>query len=83
MVGYSEHTVNLNAARLMFRELEIVGSLGCRPVDYPAIIQMVAHGTVKLQPVVTHRFPLEEINEALEVLRSGAGLRTIIAVTQL
>lgn len=79
VVGYTDQTAGLNAARLMFREMEIVGSLGCRPVDYPAIIQLVAQGRIRVEPVVTHRFPLAEINQALDVLRRGEGLRTIIA----
>ncbi len=83
VVGYSDHPATLNAARLMFRELDIVGSLGCRPVDYPAIIRMVARGLVQLQPVVTHRFPLDGINDALDILRSGKGLRTVIKVAEL
>jgi len=83
VVGYSDKTATLNASRLMFRELEIVGSLGCRPVDYPAIIQMVARGLIKLQPVVTAKFPLEQISEALDVLRGGTGFRTVITVAQL
>jgi 2-desacetyl-2-hydroxyethyl bacteriochlorophyllide A dehydrogenase len=78
VVGYTDRPATLNAARLMFREMDIVGSLGCRPVDYPNVIQLVARGLVKLDPIVTHRFPLEEINQALDVLRSGEGLRTII-----
>ncbi|RMG45046.1 MAG: alcohol dehydrogenase [Acidobacteria bacterium] len=78
VVGYTDQMAGLNAARLMFREMEIVGSLGCRPVDYPAIIQLVAQGRIRVEPVVTHRFPLAEINQALDVLRRGDGLRSII-----
>jgi 6-hydroxycyclohex-1-ene-1-carbonyl-CoA dehydrogenase len=78
VVGYTDKATILNAARLMFREMDIVGSLGCRPVDYPRIIQLVALGRVQLEPVVTHRFPLDAINEALDVLRRGQGLRTIV-----
>jgi Zn-dependent alcohol dehydrogenase len=80
VVGYTDQATALNAARLMFREMEIVGSLGCRPVDYPKIIQLVALGRVQLEPVVTHRFPLDAINEALDVLRRGDGLRTIVTL---
>jgi 6-hydroxycyclohex-1-ene-1-carbonyl-CoA dehydrogenase len=78
VVGYTDQPTGLNTARLMFREMEVIGSLGCRPVDYPNVIQLVARGRVKLEPVITHRFPLERINEALEGLRRGEGLRTII-----
>jgi 6-hydroxycyclohex-1-ene-1-carbonyl-CoA dehydrogenase len=77
-VGYTHHDVPINAARLMFREIEIKGSLGCRPVDYPKIIEMVRIGKIQLAPVVTHKFKLEEINDALELLRRGESLRSII-----
>ena len=77
-VGYTHHNVPVNAGRLMFREIEIKGSLGCRPVDYPKIIEMVRTGKIQLEPVVTNRFPLEEINDAFELLRKGESLRSII-----
>jgi len=77
-VGYTHHNVNVNAGRLMFREIEIKGSLGCRPVDYPKIIEMVRTGKIQLDPVVTHRFGLDEINDAFEVMRKGESLRSIV-----
>ena len=54
----------------MFREMEIIGSLGCRPVDFPKVIEMVRLGKIKLKELVTHRFPLSEINGAFDLLRS-------------
>jgi 6-hydroxycyclohex-1-ene-1-carbonyl-CoA dehydrogenase len=79
-VGYTHHDVPINAARLMFRELEIKGSLGCRPVDYPKIIEMVRIGKIQLKPVVTHKFKLEEINDAFELMRKGESLRSIVII---
>ncbi|KKL46296.1 hypothetical protein LCGC14_2346960, partial [marine sediment metagenome] len=64
--------------RVMFREMEIIGSLGCRPVDYPRIINLVKNGSLLLKPLVTHTFSLSEINEAFNVMRSGEGIRIII-----
>jgi len=78
VVGYCEHEVPLKAARVMFRELEVVGSLGCRPVDYPRVIEMVRRGTIQLQPLVSHRFPLSEIHQGLEMLRQGKLIRGIV-----
>lgn len=77
-VGYTHHDVAMNAGRLMFREIEIKGSLGCRPVDYPKIIDMVKAGKIEVKPVVTHSFKLEEINDAFELLRKGEALRSIV-----
>lgn len=77
-VGYTHHNVSINAGRLMFREIEIKGSLGCRPVDYPKIIEMVKMGKIQLEPVVTHKFKLEEIEQAFNLMRKGEALRSII-----
>jgi Zn-dependent alcohol dehydrogenase len=64
----------------MYREIEIMGSLGCRPVDYPKIIEMVRTGKLQLGPVVTHKFPLDEINDAFELMRTGESLRSIVVM---
>ncbi len=78
MVGYSPEKMSLNAGRVMFREMEIVGSLGCRPVDYPRVIEMARQGRIKVAELVTHKFSLDEINQAFEVLRAGEALRAVV-----
>jgi len=78
LVGYTHEDVSLNAGRMMYREMEVLGSLGCRPVDYPKIIGMIQTGKIQLKPVVTHRLPLEKINDAFDLLRKGESLRTIV-----
>ncbi len=78
LVGYSSDTLALNAGRVMYREMEVIGSLGCRPVDYPRVIELARQGRIKVAELVTHRFPLNEINAALDTLRSGAAIRTVI-----
>jgi len=78
VVGYSDKDVALNAGRIMFRELEIRGSLGCRPVDYPRAIALASDGKIKIKELVTNRFPLEDIEKAFELLRKGEGIRSIV-----
>jgi len=80
VVGYSAEDIKLSAARIMFFEMEVVGSLGCRPVDYPRLIEMARVGKIKVAELVTHKLPLSEINEALEMLRRGdeSVLRSIV-----
>jgi len=80
IIGYTNQEVKLNAGRIMFREMEIVGSLGCRPVDYERLVDMAAQGRVKVREMVTARFSLDEINEALDLLRSGKSLRSIVVM---
>lgn len=71
MVGYSPHTLALPAGRIMFREMEIRGSLGCRPVDYHRIVGLVESGRLQLEPLISTRYPLEEINQAFDDMREG------------
>jgi 6-hydroxycyclohex-1-ene-1-carbonyl-CoA dehydrogenase len=78
VVGYSAEEVPISAARVMFREITVLGSLGCRPADYPPLIAMVRDGKLKVKELVTHRFPLSRIGEALDLLRSGGSLRSIV-----
>ena len=78
LVGYSPEVLPLNAGRVMYREIDVMGSLGCRPVDYPRVIDLVRRGKIKVQELVTHRFPLERIADAFETLRRGEAVRAIV-----
>lgn len=78
LVGYSALPAELNAAKTMFFEMDIIGSLGCRPVDYPRIIAMVASGKLRTAPLISHRLPLDEINIGLDLLRQGKTIRALV-----
>jgi 6-hydroxycyclohex-1-ene-1-carbonyl-CoA dehydrogenase len=81
VVGYTEKPVTLQAGRIMFRELEVKGSLGCGLQDFPKVIDLVAQGKVRLDRMVTHRFALDELNQGFKMLDAGAqGLVRGIAV---
>lgn len=78
VVGYSAEAVTLPFSKMMFFELQVIGSLGCRPTDYPELIELVRSRRVKLEPLVTGRYPLEGIFDGFEALRRGKGLRGIV-----
>lgn len=78
LVGYSQEVFPLNAGRVMFREIEVIGSLGCRPLDYPRAIELVRSGRVRLTEMVTHRFALADISLALDTLRCGDAIRVVV-----
>ena len=78
VVGYTHEAISIVAGKIMFKELEIVGSLGCRPVDYVPLIRMVEQGKIDVKRQVTHRFGLDELNKAFEVMKEGLSLRSIV-----
>ena len=78
MVGFSAKPMSLESGRVMYREMEIVGSLGCRAVDYPRVIDLARQGKIKVKELVTARFPLAQINDAFDCLRQGEGIRSVV-----
>ncbi len=78
LVGYSSAPAVLPAPRVMFLEYSVIGSLGCRPGDYPRVVELVRQGRIQLEPVVTGRVRLEEIAIAADRLRQGTGFRTVV-----
>ncbi len=78
VVGFCAEEVPLPLSKLMYYEIEVLGSLGCPTVEYPRLIELVRQGKIALKPMVTARMPLESINNAFDLLRSGEGLRTVV-----
>lgn len=78
VIGYSHEPVSISAARLMYYELEIVGSLGCGAGEYREILSLVTAGTLQLEPIVSGTVALADINEGLDRLRRAEGVRWVV-----
>ncbi len=44
----------------------------------PDMVEEAMRGEIKLDPYITHRMPLERINEAFELLHAGKSIRSVI-----
>lgn len=78
IIGYSQDDLVVSAGKLMFHEMEVVGSLGCGGRDYPEIMELVAAGRLQVEPVVSGTIPLEHIAEGFDRLRRGEGVRWVV-----
>ena len=78
ILGFAADGMKLNAARVQYRELTIIGTLGCRSVDFPVVLDLVKAGRLDVRPLVTHRHSLENINAGYDQLRRGQGVRHIV-----
>jgi S-(hydroxymethyl)glutathione dehydrogenase/alcohol dehydrogenase len=47
-------------------------------VDVPKLVQLYQQGRLKLDELVTARYPLEQINAAMQAVNDGAALRNVI-----
>jgi len=79
-LGSSAEPMTLPGGRVMYRELSVIGTLGCRGVDFPVVLDLVRRGKLSVSPLVTHRHPLEAINEGFDQLRRGEGIRHIVVL---
>jgi Zn-dependent alcohol dehydrogenase len=73
--------VRLEALDIADDALRILGSKmgGTRPrVDIPVLVDWYRQGRLKLDELISGRYPLERINEALASAASGAALRNVI-----
>jgi Zn-dependent alcohol dehydrogenase len=44
----------------------------------PGMVEQAMRGEIELEPFVTHTMPLEEINEAFELMHDGKSIRSVI-----
>ena len=84
MAGVPHHSemINIDSFPLHFGR-QIFGSHGgeTRPdVDIPRYLHLYSRGKLKLQEQITHRFKLDEINQAVEVVRKGEAGRCIVSM---
>jgi L-iditol 2-dehydrogenase len=63
-------------------ELRILGSLMYIGDDYREAIRLLGKGDVRVDPLITHRFALEQVHEAFAVaLQRGANLKVMLLNT--
>ncbi len=55
------------------RELSLVGTLMYQRVDYEQAIELIDHGLVQLEPLITHRFPFEKYLQAYQTIEASNG----------
>jgi D-arabinose 1-dehydrogenase-like Zn-dependent alcohol dehydrogenase len=80
VVGYSFKSPPLNAARLMYKEIEILGSIAGLVPDYYRVIELIKRGKFHIEKLISARYPLEKINDAFDELRKGEAIRIIIEI---
>ena len=74
-------TVALPVGALVVNERRIIGSfMGSTrlSVDVPRLVELYRHGRLKLDQLITARYPLEQINEAIVSMETGEVLRNVI-----
>jgi L-iditol 2-dehydrogenase len=68
----------LNANEIYMRELTVTASYAAGARDMRAALELISSGRIDPLPLATHRLPLEETAEALELQRRGEALKAVV-----
>ncbi len=73
MLGIPSRTIDIDfASEIIFKGLTIYGVVGRRMYDtWHQMTRFLRAGTFDPTPVITHRLPLEDVDEAMRLIKSG------------
>ncbi|MDA9983135.1 zinc-binding dehydrogenase, partial [Gammaproteobacteria bacterium] len=83
VVGMPAMGIKMNFEALDFADKgqTIIGSkMGSArlPIDVPNLVELYENKRLRLDELVSARYPLDEINEAVAMVKSGSALRNVI-----
>ena len=68
--------IDVNA--IHYNELLVTGSFGLTRLQFERALHLIASGQLKLDSLITHRFPLAEIEIALQVAEQGSAIKVAV-----
>ena len=76
LLGIAGHDqeLTLPADRIALRDLTVFGSVGYTTAAWAEMVALLREGLVDLDPIVTHRFPLERYEEAFALMDERRGV---------
>jgi len=78
-IGVGESTISFDANDFHFRKLQLRASFASPAIYYPQVLRMLRSGVIPGAKLISHRFPLNDIQRAMETCRDDkAGLLKVV-----
>jgi L-iditol 2-dehydrogenase len=77
VVGIFPGDVAVPMTTVVRREITLAGAYDARAENFEESIELIESGRIKAAELVTHRFPLEEAERAIDVAKSKAGCKVL------
>ncbi len=81
VVGYTPQKISLRLSNLMALDAVAQGNWGCAPELYPAVLELVLEGGVRVAPFIERR-PLSTINRTFEELHAHRISRRVVLIPE-
>jgi L-iditol 2-dehydrogenase len=70
--------IQLDSNIIHYKECYVHGSHGSVPRQHRVALELLANGQVKVEGLITHRFPLERIADAFAAQEQRSGLKAVV-----
>jgi L-iditol 2-dehydrogenase len=70
--------ITVDANLVHYRELTLVGVNGSTPAHNKRALELIASGEVPVNDLITHRLPLDEVLEGIEIVARGEAIKVTI-----
>jgi L-iditol 2-dehydrogenase len=74
----NDNVIDIDPNFIHYNQVSVFGSFSSNPINMAEAIDLARSKRIDLNHLITHRFPLEKINEAIYVSESFSGLKSII-----
>ena len=75
---YPPGEIPLDPNVVHYKQLVLTGSHDFTPHHFTTALKLIQHGIVKVKPLISHVFPLEEIASAFDIVADRKGLKVMI-----
>ena len=71
-------TAQIDPNLVHYRELTLSGSANATLDDYASAVDALSRGRLDLSPLITHEYELSDVSDALDAVRTRAGLKVAV-----
>jgi L-iditol 2-dehydrogenase len=69
---------NIESNIIHYNELNVTGTASAAPWHFDEAMKLVTSGKINLEKLISHRFSLNDMDKALQVLMDGKGIKVVI-----
>lgn len=72
--------LSINSRLIHYGQITLTGASDSTPYHQKIALELLARGKINTDAIITHRFPLKELERGFEVMREKVGLKVVIEI---
>lgn len=77
---YPATEIHIDPNLIHYKELNILGSADSQGQEFYKALQLIEDGAVKVEPIISHLLPLEQLSTGLDIVARCAGMKVMMEV---